>query len=90
MEEKSEPTSKAEFWKGHVLAAEKFIGSDVGYCREHELNPGTFYAYKRKFRKTVVRKRAQAFVEVQRVSRAEPLPSAAWLAEFLVSYQQKR
>jgi hypothetical protein len=40
--------SDKQFWKEHVLRAQKFSGSDLEYCRQNNLKPTSFSGYKKR------------------------------------------
>jgi hypothetical protein len=86
--------SSEEFWKGHIVAASKFDGSNTLYCRANGLNHKTFSTYKVKLGFSKPKGRPKAFVEVKpkveekRLVRADSkksLPDAKWLAEFAIT-----
>lgn len=78
-ENPTEPSGE-EFWRIHLLAAERFSGSGRQYCLDHGLNYGTFSAYKTKLgfsRQRGAQRASSGFVEV----RAQLSSSAAPIKE---------
>ena len=87
----------ADFWQTHVMAAQKFIGTDGEYCRRNEISHKTFQAHKKKhgFTKPMKPRRVEKFVKVkaeptqivkpvtQAIASNKVLPDAKWMAEFV-------
>lgn len=91
-----------EFWRAHLMAREKFSGTDREYCQQRGLNYGSFSSYKSKLGFSRPHRRKKAFVEVKSQSavvkpeqRKSPqpqslLPDAKWLAEFAQALMRHR
>ena len=75
-----------ESWKGHVLTAQNFLGSDQEYCRRNRLNPSTFAGHKKRMGLTrgEKRKRERKFVRLELPEADSGAP-----AEARVSVQKK-
>ena len=95
METHESSLEKEVFWKGHILKAREFSGSDLQYCSANGLSKGTFYVFKKRLGFTRNTKaRQKAFVKVAPV-RAEPqkgpkvpgnrLPDPKWVAELITA-----
>ena len=85
-----------EFWKAHVLSAEKFSGTYAEYCESNGLSKSTFHANKRRLGFTRAYKpKRSAFVEVTPADGHFPeppkkrsesrLPDPKWFAEVLMA-----
>jgi len=86
-----------EFWKGHVLAAQSFSGTNREYCEVNGLAFRKLSFYKRRLGLGRPRKYKKAFVEIKPQSFVEEppktifkepkkaLPDAKWLAEFALT-----
>lgn len=86
-----------EFWRTHVEAAEDFEGSDLEYCRLHNLKSSTFGGHKRKFgfvkNPRPKRKASSVFkkIEVKKAMLVAPKKtldrkSPEWAARFLKEF----
>lgn len=78
-----------DIWRDHVLKAGEFSGPAVEYCRQNNLNPTTFYSYKRRFVLASKAPSRKKFVRVvSEPSKLKPsvrsLPDPRWLAEFVL------
>ena len=86
-----------EFWKGHVLGAQSFKGTNREYCSANGLAFRKLSFYKRRLGLGRPRKYKKAFVEVRPDLVEKPseqifkgvkrssLPDAKWLAEFALT-----
>jgi len=92
MESNLKPINKLspEKWREHVLAAQKFEGSNFEYCKIHNLKHSTFGGYKKKLGFTPGRQRRKnEFIQVtpvlseKNVKINSDFTDPAWLAEFL-------
>ncbi len=83
-----------EFWKGHILSAQAFSGSNREYCRLNGLNHRILSFHKRRLGFGRPRKSEKLFVELKtkstNVENSMPtidvkrkLPDARWVAEFI-------
>jgi transposase-like protein len=73
-----------EQWR-QIVEAQPVSGMTVAaYCREHQVTPSAFFAWKRKLRDSAARLPAAGFVEV-RVSRAPPRAPEAAESEYKTS-----
>lgn len=100
-----ETPNQEQFWKAHVLDAQRFEGTFDEYCELHSLKRGQLQQYRKKFgttRRYRRKKEAAAFVKVEcaesRASeqkRAEreggmALPDPQWLAELICAVMSRR
>lgn len=84
---------REEFWRGHILEAEKYGGTFKQYCEKQELNVQTFSTYRKRLGFTLSKKRksfAKVIPSVESVVRPVRLPDPRWLAEFLIALQNRR
>lgn len=85
--------TRDSFWKEHVKRAQVFQGSDLEYCRKHDLKPSTFSGYKRKFgfvkspKPRFKPSRPSAFKKVS-VTKSNDInvKSPEWVARFLKEF----
>ena len=94
MESTDQIQTKEEKYNSHVLKAQSLSGSEREYCKKNDLNPATFYYFKKKLGLTKTIK--SKFVKIeQAVSPGQVLsptpndiefPNPEWLARFLRSY----
>lgn len=87
-------SSRKEFWQTHIESALQFGGTNKQYCLIHDLDPGSFNAYRKKLGYSKPRRkvdRPAAFSEVlikpqPKESSSVKLPDPLWLAEFLKAW----
>lgn len=85
------PTERAKFWQQHVEAAKSFTGSVQQYCDTHELEPSSFYQWRKRLAAATQNPSRLDFLPVVvsnpgqsgRPSEAT-LPNAQWVAEVMV------
>ena len=80
-----------DLWKAHVEACERHAKGARAYCREKQIDCGTFYYWRRKLRLEETRRTRSAvvtsFVPVAiecEQKQFQELPDARWLADFAV------
>lgn len=84
------PTERAKFWQQHVETAKSFAGTVQQYCDEHELEPSSFYQWRKRLVGTTQTPRRSAFlpVVVSNPGQSQPsqasLPNAQWVAEVML------
>lgn len=75
----------AEFWKGHVLKSQEFLGSDLEYCRVNGLTNSTFATYKKRLgfvKAARPRDKISAFTKIE-----QPMPGPVILPDFISKSQ---
>jgi hypothetical protein len=84
------PTERAKFWQQHVEAAKSFDGTAQQYCDKHELEPSSFYQWRKRLVGDTQKTGGAKFLPVviskseQFASRTAPLPNAQWVAEVML------
>ena len=85
------PTERAKFWQRHVEAAKSFAGTAQQYCDEHDLEPSSFYQWRKRLFISTENPGRLDFLPVvvsgpgqSGASSQSALPSAQWVAEVMV------
>lgn len=75
--------SRAQYWREQIEQAKSFPGTATEYCRQQGLNLTAFYSWRKRFKIEERSVSPFAAVEVMSDGRADWLPDAKWLAEFV-------
>lgn len=78
--------SASEYWREQVRLSEAFDGTAAEFCRQNNVNPASFYIWRKKLKNSgcrgVIVKSPFVAVEVIPNPR-RPLPDAKWVAELI-------